>query len=78
MAELKIGDKVLVRKDLKTATYNGLIALGGMMDMRGKIGTITKFSESGNYFYLAEDRTCCWWSEGMLSMGAKSVVEVKF
>lgn len=77
MAELKVGDKVLIRKDLKRDIYDDMLALGGMLELKGKICTIKALCHD-NYFYLKEDKTGCYWSKGMLAMGANPLTEVKF
>ena len=59
----KVGDKVIVRRDLKDGErYGGILAITSMVNFRGKPVTI-RDDNGGSYYYIKEFH--CVWSDEM-------------
>jgi hypothetical protein len=68
MAKYKIGDKVKIGEDLKGGNEYRVYCAIGMEIYKGKIATITKITESGNYF-IDLDKGFWIWSDDMFENG---------
>lgn len=77
----KVGDKVRIRRDLKTDmyyyNYNSSVrdmVVSGMYELRGKIATIVEFTSNGKY-HIDLDNEWCYWTDSMFEIDNISMVK---
>ena len=65
--KFKEGDKVIIRKDLKYKTYDGMAFVGEMNKFKGKEMTIIRVwgRNPDIYYHLKEDKECWGWTAKM-------------
>lgn len=67
MGKYKVGDKVKIRCDLEKQAYGENYAVSGMVDLRGKVATITKIIDGfkGVQYNIDIDAEYWCWTEEM-------------
>ena len=77
--KFKVGDKVIIRKDLKEGYDFKEYVTDDMEELAGKIVTITKVWENdGGRYYIKEDMYNYIWSEDMFENSTKPTKEELF
>lgn len=77
----KVGDKVKIRRDLKTNIYYGAtVAVEEMVELAGKTATIECVNEDcyGDIFYhLEEDKNGWYWTELMFDYAVTNADKIR-